>query len=132
MRLKKIKENQPNIRMILIPHNASADANTRAKMNILFLHDIINIIKSSSIEDLANIQIIPEHKKQLTDKISEINTTAVRFTPILTNGKRWVIFKKNFIREPFNKIIVQDHAEVYSDLKAKNFFQTIIKKLKNT
>ena len=68
IRLKKIKVNQPNIRMILFPHNASADANTRAKMNILFLQDIINIIKSSSIEDLKNIHIIPEHKKQLTDK----------------------------------------------------------------
>jgi len=67
-RLKKIKKNNPNIRMILLPHNASADANTRAKMNILFLQDIINIIKSSSIEDLKNIHIIPEHKKQLTEK----------------------------------------------------------------
>ena len=43
-RFKKIKRNQPNIRMILIPHNASADANTRAKMNILFLEDILKII----------------------------------------------------------------------------------------
>ncbi len=68
IRLKKIKENNPNMRMILLPHNASADANTRAKMNILFLQDIINIIKSSSIEDLKNIHIIPEHKKQLTKK----------------------------------------------------------------
>lgn len=68
IRLKKIKENDPSMRMILLPHNASADANTRAKMNILFLQDIINIIKSSSIEDLKNIHIIPEHKKQLTKK----------------------------------------------------------------
>jgi glyoxylate reductase len=67
-RLKNIKKNQPNMRMILIPHNASADANTRGKMTIIFLQDIINIIKSSSIEDLINIHIIPEHKKQLTEK----------------------------------------------------------------
>jgi len=67
-RLKRIKEAQPLTRMILIPHNASADANTRGKMNILFLTNIINIIKSSSIEDLRELNIIPEHKKQLTSK----------------------------------------------------------------
>ncbi len=54
--------------MLLLPHNASADANTRAKMNILFLKDIIKIIKSSTIEDLNKVHIIPEHKKQLNDK----------------------------------------------------------------
>ncbi len=67
-RLKKIKKNQPEIRMILMPHNASADADTRGKMNIMFLQDIINIIKSSSLEDLDEIHIIPEHRKQITDK----------------------------------------------------------------
>ena len=67
-RLRKIKEAQPLIRMILIPHNASADANTRGKMNVLFLTDIINIIKSANIEDLRELNIIPEHKKQLTAK----------------------------------------------------------------
>jgi len=67
-RLKKIKSEQPNIRMILLPHNASADANTRAKMNILFLKDIIKIINSSTIEDLHDVHFIPEHKIQLKEK----------------------------------------------------------------
>jgi len=67
-RFKKIKKAQPEIRIILIPHNASADANTRGKMNIIFLKDIIKIIKSASIEDLIGVNIIPEHKKQLKDK----------------------------------------------------------------
>lgn len=67
-RLKEIKKAQPEMRIILIPHNASADANTRGKMNFIFLKDIINIIKSTSIEDLNEINIIPEHKKQLKDK----------------------------------------------------------------
>ena len=73
-RLKKIKKNNPNMRMILFPHNASADANTRAKMNIIFLEDIIKIIRSSSLGDLKEICIIPEHKK-------------------LLNKKKWRIFK---------------------------------------
>lgn len=67
-RLKKIKQDQPNLRIILLPHNASANANVRANMNILFLQDIINLIKSLSIEDLHDINIIPEHKKQLSNK----------------------------------------------------------------
>ena len=68
LRLKKIKNQQPNLRIILMPHNASADANTRGKMNILFLTDIIKIIESSTIKDLANIHIIPEHKKLINDR----------------------------------------------------------------
>jgi len=68
LRLKNIKHEQTNLRIILMPHNASADANTRAKMNILFLEDIIKIIKSSSIEDLEKIHIIPEHKKIVKEK----------------------------------------------------------------
>jgi len=67
-RLKNIKKRQPDIRISLFPHNASADANTRAKMNILFLEDIIKIIRSSSLEDLKNIHLIPEHRKQLKEK----------------------------------------------------------------
>lgn len=74
----------------------------------------------------------PFRKEQLPDKLSEINKNVLSFMPILTNGQKWVIFKKDFIREPFNKIVVQDHAETYADLRAKDFFQIIIKKLRNT
>jgi len=68
IRIKKIKKSQPPIRIILMPHNASADADTRGKMNILFLEDIIRIIESSKIIDLQNAHIIPEHRKILTDR----------------------------------------------------------------
>ncbi len=67
-RIKKIKNDQPEIRIILMPHNASADADTRGRMVILFLEDLIKIIKSSKIEDLRDVHIIPEHKNQLTNK----------------------------------------------------------------
>jgi glyoxylate reductase len=68
LRLKNIKKAQPEVRMILIPHNASADADTRGKMNVLFLRNIISLIKSTNLGDIAKINIIPEHKKQLKDK----------------------------------------------------------------
>jgi glyoxylate reductase len=67
-RFKRIKKENPNTRMILMPHNASADADTRAKMVILFLEDLIKIIKSSEIADLKDVHLIPEHKKILHDK----------------------------------------------------------------
>ena len=67
-RFKKIKNEQPDIRMIFMPHNASADADTRGRMVILLLEDLISLIESSNIEDLTNINIIPEHRNQLSDK----------------------------------------------------------------
>jgi len=67
-RFKKIKKEQPEIRMILMPHNASADADTRGRMVILLLEDFISLIESSSIEDLEKVNIIPEHKSQLFNK----------------------------------------------------------------
>jgi glyoxylate reductase len=67
-RLKRIKENNSEIRMILISHNASADANTRGRMIQMFLGDIIKIIKSSSLNDLKEVNLIPRHKDQLSKK----------------------------------------------------------------
>ena len=43
-RIKAIKKSLPEIRIILMPHNASADANTRGNMVILFLENIIKLI----------------------------------------------------------------------------------------
>ena len=67
-RFKKIKAEQPHIRMILMPHNASADADTRGRMVIIFLKDIINLIESKKIEDLEKVHVIPEHRRILNEK----------------------------------------------------------------
>ncbi|MFW9945987.1 MAG: 2-hydroxyacid dehydrogenase [Candidatus Odinarchaeota archaeon] len=67
-RLNKIKKNQPELRILLLPHNASADADTRGKMNIMFLKDIIKIIESKSLEDLKEIHLIPEQKSEISKK----------------------------------------------------------------
>ncbi|MBY9004515.1 MAG: hypothetical protein KGD73_11120 [Candidatus Lokiarchaeota archaeon] len=67
-RFKKIKDSYPNIRMILMPHNASADADTRGKMVILFLKDIIMLLESSGINDLKNAHIISEQKEYISAK----------------------------------------------------------------
>lgn len=67
-RIKKIKQEQPNLRIILMPHNASADADTRGRMAIMLLEDIIKLIKSSNVNELKEIHIIPEQRSQLSTK----------------------------------------------------------------
>jgi len=59
---KKIKEKYPEIRFIFIPHNASADANTRAQMAIMILEDIIALATANEPKDLKNIRLIPQQR----------------------------------------------------------------------
>jgi glyoxylate reductase len=67
-RIKRIKEKKPQLRILLMPHNASSDANTRGNMVNLLLTDIIKLIKSKKIDHLEDINIIPDHKKVLFDR----------------------------------------------------------------
>ncbi|MGV9199502.1 MAG: 2-hydroxyacid dehydrogenase [Promethearchaeia archaeon] len=67
-RIKQIKEEKPERRIILMPHNASADADTRGKMDILFLSDIISLLQSSGLEDLEDNHLIKSHRNQLAKK----------------------------------------------------------------
>jgi phosphoglycerate dehydrogenase-like enzyme len=67
-KFKKIKQNQPDRRIILLPHNASADANTRGQMDIIFIQDIIKAIRSTKLDDLRQLNLIPAHKKALTTR----------------------------------------------------------------
>lgn len=67
-RLKKIKKDQPWIRMVLIPHNASADADTRGQMDIIFLEDLLTLVKSNQMADLEEVRIIPQHRRELNEK----------------------------------------------------------------
>lgn len=63
-RFKSIMERKPELKFIFIPHNASADADTRAQMTIMFLTDLIGIANSSKIEDLEQLRLIPEIRKK--------------------------------------------------------------------
>ncbi len=59
-RFKRIADKKPQLKFIFIPHNASADADTRAQMAIMILTDLINIATSSKNEDLQKLNLIPE------------------------------------------------------------------------
>ena len=67
-RIKNIKQKFPKLRILLMPHNASSDANTRGKMVHLFLSDIIKLIQSRNVNDLEKINIIPEQAKVLFER----------------------------------------------------------------
>ena len=59
---KQIAEDNPNLRFIFIPHNASADADTRAQMAIMILEDILSLALSKNIGDIKSIHLIPEQR----------------------------------------------------------------------
>ncbi|MHA1794205.1 MAG: 2-hydroxyacid dehydrogenase [Promethearchaeota archaeon] len=67
-RYKKIKEDQPELRFIFMPHNASADADTRGKMAIMLLEDITWLVTSRGITDIKRCRIIPSQKRDLFDQ----------------------------------------------------------------
>lgn len=54
---------RPELRFLFIPHNASADADTRAEMSTIILSDLITLAKSKSPEDLKSLRLIPSQKK---------------------------------------------------------------------
>ena len=52
--------------------------------------------------------------------------------PILTNGKEWVLFNMSSFREkPFCPIIKSKVIRAQAKLTDKNFYEKIIKKIKN-
>lgn len=64
-RFKRIKEENPQMRIILMPHNASADADTRGRMVILFLEDLITMVNSENLYDVEKSHLIPQHEEKL-------------------------------------------------------------------
>ncbi len=64
-RFKKVLIIQPDLRFTFIPHNASADANTRAQMAIMELEDLIAFATATSARDLQRVRLIPPHRKRV-------------------------------------------------------------------
>ena len=60
---KEIAEDRPELQFLLIPHNASADADTRAEMSTIILSDLIALATAKSPEDLQSLRLIPPQKK---------------------------------------------------------------------
>lgn len=65
---KKIAKENPKLRFTFTPHNASADADTRAEMVAMMLEDILRLARSKSFLDLKGIRLVPE-QRFLTESI---------------------------------------------------------------
>ncbi|MHA1732124.1 MAG: 2-hydroxyacid dehydrogenase [Promethearchaeota archaeon] len=64
-RFKGIKEANPHLRFTFVPHNASADADTRGKMACILFEDLATIAKARSFDELATCRLIPRHRRAL-------------------------------------------------------------------
>jgi len=75
-RYKKILEIQPDLRFTFIPHNASADADTRGQMAIMELEDLIAFATVTSVDDLKQVRLIPPHRQRVN--AGEIETFRIQ------------------------------------------------------
>lgn len=67
-RFRAIKHKYPGLRFVFMPHNASADGNTRGTMAKMLLEDLYWLIKSKGVDDLKKCRIIAPQKKALFDE----------------------------------------------------------------
>ncbi|MBD3186765.1 hypothetical protein GF325_08070 [Candidatus Bathyarchaeota archaeon] len=66
-RFRKIKENNPDLRFVFTPHNASADVNTRGEMAAMLLEDLARIAGSTKPEDIEECRLIGRQRQDLKD-----------------------------------------------------------------
>lgn len=61
-RFTEIRKAHPELSLIFLPHVASADADTRARMTAMMIQDLITLATALSWDDLTPIHLIPEQK----------------------------------------------------------------------
>lgn len=71
-RLHSIIATHPELEITLIPHNASAEASTRANMVIKTLSDVIKLLDAKSADDLKSISIIKERPESTWNELRYI------------------------------------------------------------
>jgi glyoxylate reductase len=81
---KEILQERPQLRFVFIPHNASADADTRAQMSIIILEDLITMIKSQCLEDLKTLRFIPSQRN--LGKLNSMSKSEIKSYRI---AKKW-------------------------------------------
>jgi glyoxylate reductase len=67
-KFKAIKQKHPDLRFVFMPHNASADGNTRGTMAKMLLEDLYWLVISKKIDDLKKCRIVAVQKKALFDE----------------------------------------------------------------
>ena len=69
--LKDIMADGRGLKFTLLPHNASADADTRAMMTIMMLKDLLQMVQSVSFEDISALNLIPSLKNISVSQICD-------------------------------------------------------------
>ncbi len=69
--LKDIMADDRGLKFTLLPHNASADADTRAKMAIMMLKDLLQMVQSECLKDIKPLNLIPPLKNISSTQISD-------------------------------------------------------------
>lgn len=64
-RFKKIQARKPELKFLFVPHNASADADTRGQMAAMLLEDLATLATAQSFEDVARARLIPRHRRDV-------------------------------------------------------------------
>lgn len=59
---REISKTRPELRFLFIPHNASSDANTRAKMSEIMLTNLYHLCTSKNVGDLSEVRLIPRQR----------------------------------------------------------------------
>jgi lactate dehydrogenase-like 2-hydroxyacid dehydrogenase len=69
---RDISQNRPDLRFLFIPHNASSDANTRAKMSEIMLTNLYHLCTSKNLSDLSEVRLIPRQRVILDQSQSSL------------------------------------------------------------
>ncbi|MHA1746250.1 MAG: 2-hydroxyacid dehydrogenase [Promethearchaeota archaeon] len=70
---RDISKNRPDLRFLFIPHNASSDANTRARMSEIMLTNLYHMCTSKNLGDLSEVRLIPRQRDLLNQSPSASN-----------------------------------------------------------
>jgi glyoxylate reductase len=67
-RFKAVKQKHPELRFVFMPHNASADGNTRGTMAKMLLDDLYWLVTSKKLDELKRCRIVAAQRKALFDE----------------------------------------------------------------
>lgn len=56
---RRVAAERPDLRFILTPHSASADADTRARMSATMMANLNALVRSASVRDIKELNLIP-------------------------------------------------------------------------
>jgi len=91
-------------------------------------HDGVGQLRASSVRQLLRKRYF--EKSELDSLLERIESEKLGFKAVLTNGIRWVFFKEDFIKHPYNEVDIEAATYARADIEKNEDLETIIKNLK--